>query len=179
MRKRLITVTFMVILIIATLLVLPIRFAPKGTPTDYFDKLDAINDKKLPIYVEASAGLLHEDLHKTTFTSFSNIPHTVQHDAYIVINFATIDFTADDAEEVDALYNDHCYKVILINYGSSGVNALNYLIDPDDTNYDFIVLDFVKCGLYNFTSTNASEDDSLEQINYTIMQIIYHTSIVD
>ncbi len=176
--KQLRNITLFILFIIVILVLIfyfPFgRKAPKGAPGDYYEVLDSLNESNSSFYVLGEATLLPTEVRYVVAETIYQIPiQPRERTNFILIDASLIDeFTTLEVSRIEELYKNSCYYIIILNYGDSNHLELNHLIEVEDSNSNFLVLDYTVCGEIYYTRTVNTEYDNFNQYQYEIMYIV-------
>lgn len=167
-------VVFIVIMAAIIYLNLPFNRIPDGIPADYFDRIELIEDSDATVYVYSDTIDFNGDYNPIQVNSIDDIPLN----RFFLKNFLVIDmnkYTAEEfgtAEEIDYLYRNQCFYILIVDNGSSESTELNQIIDSLNTDSDLITLNFTACHDSYFNNTLSGDLPSHQMMMYAILDEI-------
>ncbi|MFA5471689.1 MAG: hypothetical protein WCZ00_02475 [Acholeplasmataceae bacterium] len=143
----LITVIIMSVVFILVYTQLPYKRIPNGLPADYFDIIDKIEDTNANVYVYSDKLNFNDDFHPKFISKVSEI----ELNRFNEKNFLVIDMDKYNSkslgtiEEIDQIYKNQCFYILLINYGSSDSTKFDELLTDNSKSSDLITLTYSAC----------------------------------
>lgn len=171
---KIIGLTLVISITILTLAFLfPIgKLAPLGAPSNYYEIVSEINNTNSNILIYGEPNLVSDELEFNIIDNFSSLANA-RSESIVIIDFSSIDIISDDdVRIIEDAYLNRCFMVVLLNYGTSMSGSLNEIIDDEDTNEDFLILDQTSCGGLYFSKVLISEETNKSSSQYQLMYSI-------
>lgn len=114
---------------------------PEGVPSDYYERIDQLNENRVNMYVYSDEIDFNGDYHPILVSNVGQLPHFT--DGRMNILVLDMNKNRDDAfateEQLTQLYAVYSYIVIIVNYASSNSTQFDDFIDVTHLESDMIV----------------------------------------
>ena len=162
-----------IVLILLIFIFPPDKPTPGNTPTDYYEIRDEVVETNPLIYTLEADSVLPPDIATIQVNSLYGIPkENTNPNTFIVIDLMNMTLSESNQEFLVSLYEDHCYKIILLNYAKSESDALGDYVDERKSKSNITVLEFLECGGMTNTSAVSFDYDTIHQYQYIVMDVI-------
>lgn len=165
-------IAIMIIIIVS--IIFPLKKIPEGLPNDYYDVISTIEESDANIYMFSDTIDFNEHYEAINIVSVDDLPEW----RYGIKNFLVIDmekYSTDNfatQEQIENLYHNECYYILIVNNESSNSTALEGFIDPFDSNSDLITYTYDQCHVNHYTGVNVGEFPSHQILMYAILDEI-------
>ena len=164
----------MISIFVILIFIFPFEKPPPGkTPTDYYKVRDEVVETRPLIYTLKAGSVLPPDVPSIEVNTLSSIAKDdANPNKFIVIDLMEETLSENEQVLLASLYEDHCYKIILLNYAKSESDALGDYVDERKSKSNITVLEFLECGGMTNTSAVSFDYDTIHQYQYIVMDVI-------
>jgi len=172
MDKKIVFFVFIIIIAVIIYLALPVYRIPDGVPADYFERISLIEDTKSKVFLYSDDIDFNGDLDIIKVNNIDDIPLlNLSDNRFLIIDMNKYDSNEfGTAQEIENLYRNQCFYIIIVNNKTSRSGELNQLFA--DGSSDLITLTFDACHGNYYTETNNGELPSFQILMYAILDKI-------
>lgn len=176
-----IIVFIFVILIVCLFIFFPApRNVPEGLPNSYYEVIDDVNNSRASIMIYSNEIDLNGDVEYIHLNSLDNLNVPEDIDSYVVIDMNKYINDYTSAKEINDLYNNNCFKIVIVNYHSSNTEYAIDFLDDDDIGSDLI---FIQNNAFCYTDYSKNiydgEFPNIIFLNFAIINNISKDYILD
>lgn len=161
-----------VVIIIVVIFIVNILSVPDITPNDYDEKIEVVSENRTQIYVYSDTIDFEDRVSYINVINYENLVLNTSTDSVLIIDmFKYNQYPFITEEQVEHLYNDLNFIIMIVNYQSSNSDKLRDIIDFRSLESDLIYLTFDAQNIA-VQGSFGSEIDSDEMMGYYIINHI-------
>jgi len=161
------------IVVIVFLIVFPFKKIPQGVPNDYYDRINLLDDSGVNLYLYSDDIDFNGDYRYIDVFGWSDVINTSSSHMKVLVLDMNKNLQQEFAteEQIQRLYDEFYFTIIIVNYASSGSTQLEHLIDPVDLESDIIIFSF-DANHNQYSGSVSGEFPTNQMLMYAILDNI-------
>ncbi len=162
-----------IVAIILLVLFFPFRKIPDGVPSDYYDRIDVLNDNDVDLYLYSDEIDFNGDYDYKKVYNFTDLGNPMgSHINVLVIDMKkNIQKELATEEQIARLYETYFFTIMFVNYESSGSSQYSTFIDDIDQDSDMIIFSYDSSG-NGYSGSDSGGFPSNQFLMYAILDNI-------